>query len=203
MHSRHTAKAAQAIREVVSSTILSGIRDPRVQNVTVLRVEVTPNLQSARIYVSVLGDEKVQALTMHGLNASRGFLQSKVAARVQTRNTPILKFILDQGVKRSAAASVLLKDLLGDQAGAAGGVERDLEIDSLASMTSGGRPGPLTPPPAPPAWSDRNPFELRSAEASPTAVEDDDDLEADDDTDEDETDDDEYEEFTDDKVQPN
>ncbi|MBI5759360.1 MAG: 30S ribosome-binding factor RbfA [Planctomycetales bacterium] len=202
MHSRHTAKAAQAIREVVSSTILSGIRDPRVKNVTVLRVEVTPNLQSARVYVSVLGDEKVQALTMHGLNASRGFLQSKVAARVQTRNTPILKFILDQGVKRSAAASVLLKELLGDQAGTAGEVERDAEIESLASMTSGGRPGPLTPPPAPPTWNNGNPFETRFADESPTAIDDDDDLETDDDTD-DGTDDDEGEEFTDDKDQPN
>lgn len=152
MHSRRTAKAAQAIREVVSSTILFGLRDPRIKNVTVLRVEVTADLQSAKVYVSVLGDEKAQALTMHGLDAARGFLQSKVADRIQTRFTPILKFILDQGVKRSAAASTLLKELSTEQTAGMPAGERNAEIEALASLASGGRPGPLEPAPLPPDW---------------------------------------------------
>jgi ribosome-binding factor A len=143
MFSRRTARAAEAIREVVSSTILFGLRDPRVKNVTVLRVKVSPDLQSAKVYVSVRGDEKTQALTMHGLNAARGYLQSKVADRIQTRYTPILKFILDQGVKRSAEATALLKELATDTEGLASGNERNADLDALASLTSGGRPGPI------------------------------------------------------------
>lgn len=143
MPSRRTARAAEAIREVVSSTILFGLRDPRVKNVTVLRVEVNSDLQSAKVYVSVMGDEKAQALTLHGLNAARGYLQSKVADRIQTRYTPILKFILDQGVKRSAQATALLKELSVDEAGNPTTIEHDGELEALASLTSGGRPGPI------------------------------------------------------------
>lgn len=111
MSSRRTAKVAEAIRETVSTTILFGLKDPRVKNVTVLDVEVSGDLRSAKVYVSVMGDERTQALSMHGLNSARGFLQSKVADRLQTRYTPILKFVLDQSVKRSIETSRVLREL--------------------------------------------------------------------------------------------
>ncbi len=110
MSSRRTEKAAQAILESVSSTILFGLKDPRVKNVTVVNVEVGGDLRTAKVYVSVMGDERVQSLCMHGLNSARGFLQSKVADRLQTRYTPVLKFILDPSVKRSAETSRLLRE---------------------------------------------------------------------------------------------
>lgn len=110
MSSRRTAKAAEAIRETVSTTILFGLKDPRVKNVTVLSVDVAPDLTRAKIHVSVMGDAKRQALSMHGLNAARGYLQAKLAERLQTRNTPVLTFVLDAGVKRSIEASRLLRE---------------------------------------------------------------------------------------------
>jgi ribosome-binding factor A len=106
------AKVAEAIRETVSTTILFGLKDPRVKFVTVIGAEVSPDLRSAKVYVSVMGDEKVQGLTMRGLESARGFLQSKVADRLQTRYTPILKFVLDPGVKLSAQASATLRECL-------------------------------------------------------------------------------------------
>ncbi len=112
MNSRRNAKLAQAIREVVSTTILFGLKDPRIKNVTVLDVEVGGDARSAKIYVSVMGDEKQQSLSLHGLNSARGFLQSKIADRVQTRYTPILQFVLDQGVKKSIEASRILREVL-------------------------------------------------------------------------------------------
>ena len=67
MSSRRIAKVAEALRECVSTTILFGLKDPRVKNVTVLRTEVSPDLKSARVYVSVLGEgESVSSLTEHG-----------------------------------------------------------------------------------------------------------------------------------------
>ena len=111
MATRRTAKIARAIRESVSSTILFELKDPRVQNVTVLDVEVSDDVRSAKVYVSVMGEEKVKALTMHGLDSSRGFLQKRVADRIQTRWTPILKFILDDGVQRSAETAKLLREM--------------------------------------------------------------------------------------------
>jgi len=111
MSSRRSAKVAQAILECVSSTILLELKDPRVKNVTVTGAEASADLRSAKIRVSILGDEKTQALTLRGLESSRGFLQAKVAERLDTRYTPILKFVLDQGVKLSIETSAILRDL--------------------------------------------------------------------------------------------
>jgi len=112
MTSRRTLKVAEAIRETVSMQILFGIRDPRVKNVTVLGVKMSGDLRHAKVYVSVMGDEKTQALTMHGLHSARGFLQSKIADELQLRYTPILEFVLDQGIKKSIETSEILRDVL-------------------------------------------------------------------------------------------
>jgi ribosome-binding factor A len=112
MSSRRVAKIAEAVREQVSTSILFDLKDPRVTNVTVTRVEVSPDLRSAKVYVSVMGDEKSQRLTVRGLESARGFLQAKLAERVQMRYIPILRFQLDQGVKRSIEASRLLREVL-------------------------------------------------------------------------------------------
>ena len=117
MNTRRVAKAAEAIRESVSMTILVGLRDPRVKNVTVLRAEVSGDLRAAKIFVSVMGDAKAQSLTMHGLESARGFIQSKVADRLQTKNTPVLKFVLDPGVKFSAETSQTLRDVMSEDRG--------------------------------------------------------------------------------------
>ncbi len=101
---------------------------PRVKNVTVTRVEVSPDLRSAKVYVSVMGDEKMQKLTLRGLESARGFLQAKLAERVQIRYTPVLHFQLDQGIKRSIEASRLLREVLPP-------TESDDTEDDLADVT--------------------------------------------------------------------
>jgi ribosome-binding factor A len=111
MTTRRTARVNRAIQEAVSTAVLFKVKDPRVKNVTVLRAEASDDLRQAKVYVSVMGDEKRQALTMNGLAAARGFLQSKVADRLQTKQTPILTFVLDQTVKQNAAAQAALSHL--------------------------------------------------------------------------------------------
>ena len=125
MNTRRVAKAAEAIRESVSMTILVGLRDPRIKNVTVLRAEVSGDLRAAKVYVSVMGDAKTQSLTMHGLESARGFIQAKVADRLQTKNTPVLKFVLDPGVKYSAETSKTLREVMPESSTATGDVETD------------------------------------------------------------------------------
>ncbi len=125
MNTRRVAKAAEAIRESVSMTILVGLRDPRVKNVTVLRAEVSGDLRAAKVYVSVMGDAKTQSLTMHGLESARGFIQAKVADRLQTKNTPVLKFVLDPGVKYSAETSQTLREVMPESTTVSDDVETD------------------------------------------------------------------------------
>lgn len=110
MNSRRMAKAAEAIRETVSTVVLFELRDPRVKNVTVLGAEVSPDLRSAKVYVSIMGSAKDQSLAMHGLDSARGFVQSKIADRLQTKNTPIIRFILDPSVKKSIEVSRALQE---------------------------------------------------------------------------------------------
>jgi ribosome-binding factor A len=112
MSSRRVLKAAQAIREVVGMAILADLKDPRIQNVTVTHVEVSPDMRQAKVHVSVMGDEKAQQLSLHGLQSAAGFLQQKIAKRIDTRYTPRIIFELDMGVKKSIAIARLLEDVL-------------------------------------------------------------------------------------------
>lgn len=111
MTSRRLLKAAEAIREVVSMAILTEIRDPRVQNVTVTGVEVAPDMKSAIVSVSIMGDEGRQILCLRGLQSSSGFLQAKIAKGIDTRYTPRLTFSLDTGVKKSLEVDRILTEL--------------------------------------------------------------------------------------------
>jgi ribosome-binding factor A len=92
---------AEAVREVVATAILNDVSDPRVRNLTVLGAEVTDDLRYAKVFVTVTGDEREQKRVMHGLQSARGFLQSKIAARLQTRVTPELKFEIDNSARRT------------------------------------------------------------------------------------------------------
>lgn len=111
MTSRRLLKAAEAIREVVSMAILTEIRDPRVQNVTVTGVEVAPDMRNAKVLVSVMGDEGRQHLCLNGLRRAAGFLQSQIAKKIDTRYTPRLSFELDEGVKKSLEVGRILHEL--------------------------------------------------------------------------------------------
>jgi ribosome-binding factor A len=116
MKPHRLARVAEVIRETASSTILFELRDPRVKMVTVTRAEVSGDLQHAKVYVSIMGSPKEQELTMHGLRHAAGFIQSKVADRLQTRFTPIIKFVIDQGVKNSIEISRLIHEALAESA---------------------------------------------------------------------------------------
>ena len=111
MTTRRIEKANQAVKEVVSLQILHVLRDPRIGHVTVTKAEVAPDFKSAKVYVSVLGDRKKQSLTLHGLESARGHLQSKVADRLQSRNTPILRFVIDSALAKSQETQRILEQL--------------------------------------------------------------------------------------------
>lgn len=112
MSSRRTLKAASAIREVVSTAILTELRDPRIENVTVTFVEVSGDMRWAKVHVSIMGDKKQQDLCMHGLQKSAGYLQKRVSNRIDTRYTPRLQFVLDEGIKNAFKVSEILNDVL-------------------------------------------------------------------------------------------
>jgi len=114
MKAHRLARVAEAVREVASETILFELRDPRVKMVTVTRAEVSADLQHAKIYVSIMGTESEQKLTLRGLKHASGFIQSKLADRLQTRFTPVIQFVVDPGVKNSIEISRLINEALAE-----------------------------------------------------------------------------------------
>ena len=112
MPSHRSLRMAEAIREVVSQAILFQVSDPRVSGVTVLTVEVAGDLKTATAFISIMGKPAEQENAMRGLKSATGFLQSLVAARLQTRFTPVLTFKRDEGIKKSVEMSKLIEETL-------------------------------------------------------------------------------------------
>jgi ribosome-binding factor A len=112
MPSHRGLRIAEAIREVVSKAILFEVSDPRVRGVTVIRVDVSADLRNATIHVSIMGTDAEQNLAMKGLTHATGFLQARVASRLQIRFTPVLLFKKDDSIKKSIEMSRLIDSAL-------------------------------------------------------------------------------------------
>jgi len=111
MSSHRTERLAEAIREVAKA-ILFEVADPRVGGITVLGAEVSSDHRTATVLVSVMGTRAEQQTAMQGLKSATGFLQSRVASRLQTRFTPVLSFKIDDSVRRSVEMSRLIDEAL-------------------------------------------------------------------------------------------
>ncbi len=112
MKTHRLARVAEVVREVAAETILFELHDPRIKGVTVTRTEVAADLQHAKVFVSLMGTQKEQDLCMHGLRHSAGFVQAKLASRLKTRYTPVIHFIVDEGVKKSIEVTRLINEAL-------------------------------------------------------------------------------------------
>ena len=110
MTSERMRRVDEAVREVLSQAITTGIKDPRVGFVTVTAVDTSPDLRHARVYVSVLGDDTQRKLTLAGLKSAHGYLQRRVAAELRIKHTPTLDFVYDDTSERAARLTKLLED---------------------------------------------------------------------------------------------
>ena len=109
---KNTRVNAEVQREL--STILrGGIKDPRVAPMTsVVAVEVAPDLKTCKAYISVLGDEKAQADTLKGLQSAEGYIRRQLAKNLNLRNTPEIRFILDESIEYGVNMSRLIDDVI-------------------------------------------------------------------------------------------
>ena len=100
----------EAVREVLSSRIAEGFKDPRIGFVTVTAVDTSPDLRHARVYVSVLGDQAERDRTLEGLDAAHGLLQQAIAHELRMKRTPTLSFVYDDSIDRGMRISELLDE---------------------------------------------------------------------------------------------
>lgn len=100
------------VQRELSNLILREIKDPRISTMTtIVGVEVSPDLKTAKVYVSVLGDEEQKQETYKGLKSASSFLRSCLAKNLNLRNTPELEFIIDQSIEYGVNMSKLIDDL--------------------------------------------------------------------------------------------
>ena len=100
----------ETIREILGDAIATDLKDPRIGFVTVTEVDTSPDLRSARVYVSVLGDEEERERSLTGLRSSHGVLQGKIAAATRMKRTPTLTFVYDESAERGDRISRLLDE---------------------------------------------------------------------------------------------
>ena len=111
---KNTRINEEVLREL-SNIIRGEIKDPRINPLTsVVAVEVAPDLKTCKAYISVLGDEESQAKTLAGLKSAEGFIRSKLAKTVNLRNTPEIRFVLDQSIEYGVKMSKMIDEVTKD-----------------------------------------------------------------------------------------
>ena len=110
MASDRMRRVNEAVREVLSARIAEGLADPRIGFVTVTSVDTSPDLRHARVFVSVLGDERARQQTLAGLGSAHGLLQGTIAAELRMKRTPTLQFVFDESIDRGMRISELLDE---------------------------------------------------------------------------------------------
>lgn len=108
---KNTRINGEVLKEL-SNIIRSEIKDPRINPMTsVVAVEVAPDLKTCKAYISVLGDEKAQQDTIAGLKSAEGYIRRELAHTVNLRNTPEIRFILDQSIEYGVRMSRLIDEV--------------------------------------------------------------------------------------------
>ena len=108
---KNTRVNTEVLRDL-SNILRGGIKDPRIAPWTsVVAVEVAPDLKTCKAYISVLGDEKAQADTIAGLKSAEGYIRRELAHTLNMRNTPEIRFILDQSIEYGVNMSKKIADV--------------------------------------------------------------------------------------------
>ena len=108
---KNTRINGEVLKEL-SNIIRSEIKDPRINPMTsVVSVEVAPDLKTCKSYISVLGDEQSQKDTITGLKSAEGYIRRELARTVNLRNTPEIKYILDQSIEYGINKSKLIDEV--------------------------------------------------------------------------------------------
>lgn len=116
MNIKRINRISEEVKRVVSDLLFNEINDPRIDRLmtTVTRVEVTRDLSFAKIYVSVMGDEKQKEDTLLGLNSAKGFVRREIGARIDLRHAPEPRFFLDESIEKAIEMSKLIADVNRD-----------------------------------------------------------------------------------------
>ena len=111
-----SVKVAELLKNEISKILQSRIKDPRVGFITITNIVLSDDLRQAKVYYSIIGDEKQKKDSQIGLERAQSYIQKELASRVQLRYTPILRFYFDEGLAYEMRINRILEELdLGAQ----------------------------------------------------------------------------------------
>jgi len=101
MSSQRPGRVQEAIRQEVSRIVHSEMKDPRIGFITITKVELAKDLRYARIYFSILGEDKDKKLALKGLNSAKGYIKGLLADRISLRFMPDIVFVIDESMEHA------------------------------------------------------------------------------------------------------
>ena len=100
------------VQKELSTIIRNEIKDPRIHPMTsFMAVEVAPDLKTCKAYISVLGEKEAKEATIKGLKSAEGYIRRQLAHNMNLRNTPEIRFILDESIEYGVTMSKLIDDI--------------------------------------------------------------------------------------------
>mgnify|MGYP001499106437 CR=1 FL=1 len=108
-------RVAEQMKKELSDIISRRLKDPRVGFVTVTDVQVTGDLQQAKVYITVLGDEDTKQETLTALEKAKGFIRSEIGSRIRLRKTPEIFFEFDESIEYGNRIEKLISELKKDE----------------------------------------------------------------------------------------
>lgn len=120
MSSQRPGRVREAIREEASRIVHGEIKDPRLGFITITKVDLTDDLRFARIFFSVLGEDKEKKLALKGLNSAKGYIRGLLADRLKLRYTPDIVFVIDESIEHMKHIYGILDKLKKERSDAEG-----------------------------------------------------------------------------------
>jgi ribosome-binding factor A len=118
IHFKRADRVGGQVQKELSDLLQKEIRDPRLHSVTIIRVSITDDLRSARIYFSVAEGEGRKVNALAGFKSASGYLRRKLSRRLELRHIPELEFLYDESFDRAARVDKVLKAIRdGNQTG--------------------------------------------------------------------------------------
>ncbi|BCU82054.1 ribosome-binding factor A [Polycladomyces abyssicola] len=111
------SRVGEQIKKELSQILQQELKDPRIGFVTITSVEMSGDLQHAKVYVSVMGDEEQKKNTLAALNKAKGFIRSEIGRRITLRHTPELVFKVDESIEHGQYINQLLREVKTNDAG--------------------------------------------------------------------------------------
>ena len=113
--SRRVERVGEAVRDTIAELLTREIKDPRIGMVTLIAVDVSPDLRHARVHFSCLGDEEARRKSLAGLQSAAGFIKGQLARRLRLRYAPDVTFVPDTTVEQADRLASLLKQVSSDE----------------------------------------------------------------------------------------